>query len=109
MGDAFPISTLSRRLAHISGTAPAYEGQPSGAMSAQHESDQLAGIRVPVVEGHDDSRDVLEQVLAHVAPLSALKQRDDLRRVSVGELGGIQIHLQRRIAASTVWQQLGRL
>jgi hypothetical protein len=43
------------------------------------------------------------------APLSALKQRDDLRGVSVGELGGTQIHLQRLIATSTVWQQLGRL
>jgi two-component system, NarL family, capsular synthesis sensor histidine kinase RcsC len=35
-------------------------------MSALHELDQLAGVRVLVVEDHDDSRDMLEQILAHV-------------------------------------------
>ena len=35
-------------------------------MSAQHDFDQLAGVRVLVVEDHDDSRDLLEQVLGHV-------------------------------------------
>jgi CheY-like chemotaxis protein len=38
-------------------------------MSALHEADQLAGIRVLVVEDHDDSRDLLEQVLEHVGAL----------------------------------------
>jgi CheY-like chemotaxis protein len=34
-------------------------------MSALHELDRLAGVRVLVVEDHDDSRDLLEQILAH--------------------------------------------
>jgi CheY-like chemotaxis protein len=38
-------------------------------MSALHEFDQLVGIRVLVVEDHDDSRDLLEQVLEHVGAL----------------------------------------
>jgi CheY-like chemotaxis protein len=35
-------------------------------MAAVHELDPLVGIRVLVVEDHDDSRDLLEQVLEHV-------------------------------------------
>jgi CheY-like chemotaxis protein len=35
-------------------------------MAAVHEFDRLVGIRVLVVEDHDDSRDLIEQVLAHV-------------------------------------------
>jgi CheY-like chemotaxis protein len=34
-------------------------------MSALHEFNQLVGIRVLVVEDHDDSRDILEQALQH--------------------------------------------
>jgi CheY-like chemotaxis protein len=35
-------------------------------MSALHEADQLAGVRVLLVEDHDDSRDMLELALEHV-------------------------------------------
>ena len=50
-------------------------------MSALHEFDQLAGIRVLVVEDHDDSRDVLEQVLAHVgARVVASRSADEAAR-----------------------------
>jgi CheY-like chemotaxis protein len=38
-------------------------------MPAVHEAVQLAGVRVLIVEDHDDSRDLLEQVLAHVGAL----------------------------------------
>jgi CheY-like chemotaxis protein len=35
-------------------------------MAAVHELDPLVGMRVLVVEDHDDSRDLLAQVLEHV-------------------------------------------
>jgi CheY-like chemotaxis protein len=88
MGNSFPTLTPSRRFKYICGTAPAAaeEGEHSGAMSALHEPVQLAGIRVLVVEDHDDSRDLLEQVLAHVGALVVASPSADEALAHVGEV-----------------------
>jgi CheY-like chemotaxis protein len=76
-GNSFPL-TPPRRFSYMCGVAPATkEGDHSAAMSALHEFDQLAGIRVLVVEDHDDSRDVLEQVLEHVGALVVASRSAD--------------------------------
>jgi two-component system cell cycle sensor histidine kinase/response regulator CckA len=57
-------------------------------MSALQEFDQLAGARVLVVEDHDDSRDVLEQVLQHMGALVvALRSADE----AVAHLGKVDV------------------
>ena len=55
-------------------------------MSALHEFDQLAGIRVLVVEDHDDSRDVLEQVLEHVGARVVASRSADEALPHVGQV-----------------------
>jgi CheY-like chemotaxis protein len=47
--------TASRHFEYISRTMPGL-----------HEAEELAGVRVLVVEDHDDSRDMLELALEHV-------------------------------------------
>jgi CheY-like chemotaxis protein len=67
--------------------APATEeGDHSAAMSAQHEFDQLAGIRVLVVEDHDDSRDLLEQVLEHVGAFVVASRSADEAQPHLGQV-----------------------
>jgi CheY-like chemotaxis protein len=55
-------------------------------MSALHEFDQLVGIRVLVVEDHDDSRDMLEQVLQHLGALVVTSRSADEALVHLGEV-----------------------
>jgi CheY-like chemotaxis protein len=67
--------------------APATEeGDHSAVMSAQHEFDQLAGIRVLVVEDHDDSRDLLEQVLEHVGAFVVASRSADEAQPHLGQV-----------------------
>jgi CheY-like chemotaxis protein len=55
-------------------------------MSALHEFDQLGGIRVLVVEDHDDSRDLLEQVLGHVGALVFVSRSADEALAHIGQV-----------------------
>jgi CheY-like chemotaxis protein len=55
-------------------------------MSALHEFDQLVGIRVLVVEDHDDSRDMLEQVFQHAGALVVASRSADEALVHVDEV-----------------------
>ena len=55
-------------------------------MSALHEFDQLVGIRVLVVEDHDDSRDLLEQVLQHVGALVVATRSADEALIHLGDV-----------------------
>jgi CheY-like chemotaxis protein len=57
-------------------------------MSALQEFDQLAGARVLVVEDHDDSRDVLEQVLQHMGALVVASRSAD---EAVAHLGKVDV------------------
>jgi CheY-like chemotaxis protein len=55
-------------------------------MSALHDFDQLVGVRVLVVEDHDDSRDLLEQVLEHVGALVVTARSADEGLAHVGDV-----------------------
>ena len=55
-------------------------------MSALHEFDRLVGIRVLVVEDHDDSRDLLEQVLHHAGAQVVAARSADEALPSLGEV-----------------------
>ncbi len=55
-------------------------------MSALHDFDRLAGIRVLIVEDHDDSRDLLEQVLQHEGALVVASRSADEALAHVGEV-----------------------
>jgi two-component system, chemotaxis family, CheB/CheR fusion protein len=57
-------------------------------MSALQEFDQLAGTHVLVVEDHDDSRDVLEQVLQHMGALVVASRSAD---EAVAHLGKVDV------------------
>jgi CheY-like chemotaxis protein len=51
-----------------------------------HEFDQLVGIRVLVVEDHDDSRDLLQQVLEHEGAWVIVSRSADEALPRVGEV-----------------------
>jgi CheY-like chemotaxis protein len=55
-------------------------------MSALHDFAQLAGIRVLVVEDHDDSRDMLEQALEHAGALVVASRSADEALPHVGQV-----------------------
>jgi CheY-like chemotaxis protein len=55
-------------------------------MPIVEEPVQLAGVRVLVVEDHDDSRDMLEQALAHVGALVVASPSADEAVAHLGEV-----------------------
>jgi CheY-like chemotaxis protein len=57
-------------------------------MSALHDFDHLAGIRVLVVEDHDDSRELLQQVLEHVGAVVVASRTAD---EAVPHLGQVDV------------------
>src|ERR687892_1945114 len=55
-------------------------------MAVVEEPVQLAGVRVLVVEDHDDSRNMLEQALAHVGALVVASPSADEALTHVGQV-----------------------
>jgi CheY-like chemotaxis protein len=55
-------------------------------MAVAEEPVQLSGVRVLVVEDHDDSRDMLEQALAHVGALVVASPSADEALAHLGEV-----------------------
>jgi CheY-like chemotaxis protein len=55
-------------------------------MAVAEEPVRLAGVRVLVVEDHDDSRDMLEQALAHVGALVIASPSADEAVAHLGEV-----------------------
>jgi CheY-like chemotaxis protein len=64
VGKAFHLDSFAA-LQYIC-SVPAARRRSIPDMAAVHELDPLVGMRVLVVEDHDDSRDLLAQVLEHV-------------------------------------------
>jgi CheY-like chemotaxis protein len=64
MGKAFHLDSFAA-LQYICSVPPAGR-RSTPDMAAVHELDPLVGMRVLVVEDHDDTRDLLAQVLEHV-------------------------------------------
>ena len=84
-GKVFHVDS-SAPLQYICGVPPAKKETTRPAMSALHEFDQLAGIRVLVVEDHDDSRDLLEQALGHVGALVVASRSADEALAHIGQV-----------------------
>ena len=55
-------------------------------MPALHEAEVLAGVRVLVVEDHDDSRDLLKHVLEHVGALVVASPSADQALTHLGQV-----------------------